>query len=108
MQLMTKAIENRLSKFPYRSQEGKGLEAEVIVKYFGGSSATWLITEGDQQEDGDWEFYGYVTLDGSEWEWGYFQLSEIMSLRFRPFGLGAERDLYMDKHAKVKDFVKVG
>lgn len=56
MQLMTKTIEMKLSRFPYRSQEGKGLEAEVIVKYFGGSNATWLVTEGDQQEDGDWEF----------------------------------------------------
>ena len=105
MQLMTKAIEKSFSKFPLRSQDGRGLEAEVIVKYFGGSSATWLVTEGEKLEDGDWEFFGYVTL-GYEWEWGYFRLSEISALRFPPFGLGVERDLYLGSHAKIKDMIK--
>ena len=34
MQLMTKEIEKKLSRHPFGSQESKGLDAEVIVKYF--------------------------------------------------------------------------
>lgn len=93
MKLLTKALEKKLEKFPFGSQEGKGDDAEVIVKFFGGSACTWLVTEGEKQEDGDWEFFGCVTL-GYEWEWGYFMLSEIEKVKFPPFGLPAERDLW--------------
>lgn len=101
MKLMTAEIEKRLEKHPLGSQEGLGDEAEVIVKFFGGYAATWLVTEGEKQEDGDWLFFGKVTIYGDEWEWGYFTLSELKGLRFPPFGLPIERDMYLDKHAKI-------
>ena len=101
MQLITKEIENAFRKYPLYSQDGLGGEAKVVVKFFGGSSATWLITEGEKQKDGDWLFYGYVTLGFPDefnrgkllWEWGYVTLSQLQEIRFKPFGLPVERDI---------------
>lgn len=103
MKLMTKAIEKKFEKFPLYSQDGMGQEAEVVVKFFGGAAATWLITEGEKQLNGDWELYGYCTL-GYGWEWGYVMLSELESLRFPPFGLSVERDMHC-KGKKVHELV---
>lgn len=98
MQLMTKEIEKAFEKFPLYSQDGKGDEAKIIVKFFGGSAATWLITEGRKDGD-DWLFFGKCTLGlpdpftgGLLWEWGYVTLKELEAIRF-PYGLGVERDL---------------
>lgn len=78
---------------PIGSQDGKGLNAEVLVKYFNPCGCgTWLITEAEREGD-DWRLYGYCHI--FEWEWGYLLLSELESLRL-PFGLGVERDLYTD------------
>lgn len=101
MQLMTKEIEDALKKHPIYSQDGKGEKAKVIVKYFGGSAATWLITEGEPLPRGDWEFFGFCTLGLPDpfrpgkliWEWGYVTLKQLQEMRFPPFGLGVERDL---------------
>lgn len=113
MELMTKELEERLSKFPMESQEDKGMDATIAVKYFGGSAATWLITEAEKQSDGDWLFFGFITLglpdfaDDSklQWEWGYVTLKELEDVRFPPFGLPTERDLYLSDDAKVRDEV---
>lgn len=87
MKLLTKQIERRLEKFPIRSQEGKGMDAEVIVKFFNAFGAgTWLVTEGEKLENGDWEFFGYSKI--FEWEWGYFRLSDLKQIR------GIEREIY--------------
>lgn len=87
MKLITAQIERRLEKFPIRSQDGKGKEAEVIVKFFNSFGAgTWLVTEGEKLENGDWEFFGYCKIH--EWEWGYFRLSDLARIR------GIEREIY--------------
>lgn len=105
--LITKDVLKKFEKYPISSQDGKGMDAKVLVKFFGGPAATWLITEGSPTEDGDYELFGYVTLDGYEWEWGYVMLSELQSLRFPPFGLPIERDMYeVDNNTTVKDLVK--
>ena len=91
--LMTRELENTFINYPLGSQDGKGTDAEVIVKYFNPCGAgTWLITEGEKQEDGDWLLFGYCHL--FEWEWGYVLLSELESVRL-PFGLTIERELYV-------------
>lgn len=74
----------------------------MLVKYFGGSAFTYLVTEAEQLPDGDWHLFGKATL-GFEWEWGYTLLSEIEALRFPPFGLPAERDLHLSLNARVCD-----
>lgn len=102
MLLMTKELEKKFQEYPLYSQEDKGMESEVVVKYFNPCGAgTWLITEGEKQEDGDWLFYGYCHL--FEWEWGYVTLSELESVVL-PFGLGIEREIY-GKRDKVKEYL---
>lgn len=100
-QLMTAEVEKALKKYPIRSQDGKGGDSKIIVKYFGGSAATWLIIEGEPQPNGDWLLYGFITLGLPDdfasgkllWEWGYVTLGQLRDIRFPPFGLGIERTL---------------
>ena len=103
MKLMTKEIERKLEKAGFYPPEDKPLEGnKVIVKYFNPCGAgTWLITEGEKQEDGDWLFYGYCYL--FEWEWGYVMLSELENVTL-PFGLKIERERYVTG-GKVKDYI---
>ena len=92
MKLMTKEIEKKLEKRPFCSTEGKGEDAEVVVKYFTpDANATWLITEGEQLDNGDWELFGLCHI--FVWEWGYVRLSELKEVRGH-LGLPVERDLY--------------
>ena len=102
MKLLTAEIIRRLEKHPFGSQEGKLDDAVVLVKFFGGGACTWLVTEGEKQEDGDWLFFGKATL-GYEWEWGYFTLSELEQMKFPPFDLGVERDMYLGNRVTVKE-----
>lgn len=75
---------------PLYSQEPKGLEAIVPVKYFTpDSSWSWYPTEFD----GDDLMFGLVS--GFEVELGYFGLSELESVR-GSLGLPIERDLYFE------------
>ena len=111
MELMNKELERHLRKYPMYSQDGKGENSEIAVKYFGGYAATWLITEAEKQQNGDWLFFGFITLGIRDlydnryllWEWGYVRLSELEDLRFPPFGLPVERDLYIHEKARVID-----
>lgn len=92
MLLMTKELEQTFEKYPLYSQEEKGLYSEVVVKYFNPCGAgTWLITEGEKQEDGDRLFYGYCHL---------FELESIDL----SFGLKIERELYATG-GKVRDYI---
>lgn len=102
MLLMTKELEQVLNDYPIGSQDGKGYDAKVIVKYFNPCGAgTWLITEGEKQENGDWLLFGYCNI--FEWEWGYVLLSELESIQL-PFGLKIERELYVTG-GTVKDYL---
>lgn len=101
MLLMTKELEAKLENYPIGSQDGLGEEAEVIIKYFNPCGAgTWLITEGEKQENGDWLLFGYMCI--FDWEWGYVMLSELESIQL-PFGLSIEREIY-GTVGKVKDY----
>lgn len=58
MKLFTKEVERKFQKHPFGSQEDKGFDAEVLVKFFNPYGAgTWLITEAEKQEDGDWMLF---------------------------------------------------
>ena len=103
MELINKELIEKFKKYPLYSQEDKGMDSEVVVKYFSPCGAgTWLINEAEQQEDGDWLMFGYCHI--CCWEWGYVLLSELQNLRL-PFGLTIERDLYVKEGATVKDLV---
>lgn len=103
MELLTDKIEQRFEKYPLYSQENKGMNSTVIVKYFNPVGAeTWLITEAEKQADGDWLLFGYCHIFC--WEWGYVSLKELQALRL-PFGLTVERDLYITDNATVKELI---
>ena len=92
MKLITKAIEAKLRKSPLYSHEGDSNPA-IIVKFFNPyGRGTWIVYEAERQADGDWLFFGEVTLFDTEW--GYFTLSELQGLRTRWGAPMIERDLY--------------
>lgn len=102
MLLMTKELEKKFEKYPFGSQEELLEDAEVVVKYFNPfGRGTWLITEGEKQENGDWLLFGYCHI--FEWEWGYVMLSELENIEL-PFGLKIEREIYVTG-GKVKDYI---
>ncbi len=84
---------------PLYSKEGQGLNAEVIARFFlPFSSVVWLVTEAEQQEDGDWLFFGYCHIQ--EWEWGYVLLSQIQEVNVR--GLTVQLDKGLKTGITVK------
>ena len=86
MKLLTQEIRKKLP--PLYSQEDKGGEAIVHVKFFTpDSNWTWLATSFDGEDI----FFGLV--EGFEKELGYFSLKELESVR-GGLGLPIERDLY--------------
>jgi len=106
MKLWTNEIEQKALNFPIGSQDGKGNNANVIVKYFNPYGAgTWIITEAERQEDGDWLLFGYCHI--FEWEWGYVMLSDIQNTKVNIFGckLPLERDLYIKENSTVSDLI---
>ena len=103
MNLLTDEIKELFKQYPLYSQDGKGMDSVVLVKYFNPCGAgTWLITEAEEQKDGDYLLFGYCHIFC--WEWGYVMLSELQNLKL-PFDLTIERDLYIPKDAKVKDLI---
>jgi hypothetical protein len=93
MKLLTKEIEQKLEHHPIGSQDKKGKDAEVVVKFFSPVGAgTWLITEAEKQNN-DWLMYGYCYI--TDWEWGYVSFNELKNVKL-PFGLSIERDLYAE------------
>jgi hypothetical protein len=86
MKLLTQEIRKKLP--PLYSQDGKGGEAVVQVKFFTpDSNFTFYATEFDGKDT----FFGLV--EGHEKELGYFSLSELEKVR-GPLGLPIERDLW--------------
>ena len=121
MKLMTKEIENLFKKL---GRQEKLDDPIVVAKFFNPTGAgTWYATEliyliKRTDEDGEPEtleveaskidefkdcevvdmlFFGYVSIHGDFCdEWGYFELSELESVKCPPFGLGIERDLFFN------------
>ena len=91
MKLLTAKI---LKDFEKTGSQADVEDPKVIVKFFGGGVPTWLATEYDSETE---MFYGYVSLfnDPSANEWGSFSLAELKELKFPPFGLPIERDMYL-------------
>ena len=95
MKLLTKEIISKLPKLGVMDNKPAN-QVPIVAKFFHPlSSWTWYVTEGEQNEDGDWTFFGLVR--GIETELGYFSLAELESFKDR-FSLGIERDLYFGQH----------
>ena len=64
MKLTHEEIISKFEKHPFHSQDGKGMDAEVLVKYFNPcGTGTWLITEAEREGD-DWRLFGYCHIYG--------------------------------------------
>lgn len=85
MNIFTKAQERQLVK---NGEAGEDTTRRPVVKLFGGAG-TWLISE----KDGD-TLFGLCDLGMGFPELGYVSQAELESIRFKPFGLGIERDLH--------------
>ena len=101
--LMPEELKNKIKEYPIYSQDGLKLDAKVLVKYFNPYGAgTWLILEGQELDDGDFELYGYIHI--LEWEYGYVLLSQLERIKFCNRA-SIERDLYT-KNETLGDFLK--
>lgn len=94
MKLITRKLEQRFEQIG--SQDGKGLDAIVIVKFFDPcGSWTWYATEYERERC---VFFGFV--DGDFPEWGTFSLQEFEEFNqqakryVKRLGLGIERDMH--------------
>ncbi len=93
MKLLTKAIESKLIanyKASLASENGS-VDHAPVVKFFGGGACTWLITEYNPDER---TFFGLCDLGFGSPEIGYVSRDELEAIRFKPFGLPVERDMY--------------
>lgn len=100
MKLITKELEKAFEAQPIYSQDGKGLNAKALAKFFFGS-ATWYVLEAER-EDNDWCFFGLVHI-GDEIEYGYFGMCELEETTMRGGVCFLERDLYFNVGTLVKD-----
>lgn len=104
--LVNKGIEAAFAKHPIYSQDGKGGEADILVKYFNPyGRGRWYVLEANKLPNDDYELYGIVDM-GQGKEYGYFRLSDLQGYVYKmrngyPVG-GIERDMYFGKK-KVKD-----
>ena len=89
MKILTKAL---LKKLPNIGDNEKNNKEHIAhVKLFGGSSWTWYITEYDPIQN-----LCFGLVDGFEKELGYFSLTELLELKFPPFGLPIVRDMWFE------------
>ena len=100
MQLMTKQIKEKLLR--NGDVTNRGNDHKPVVKFFGGGSCTWLITEMDSADDDT--LYGLCDLGIGLPELGYVSLDELKSLKFPPFGLGVERDKYFQPKMTLNEY----
>lgn len=104
MKLLTKELEKELKKYPFGSQEGKGVDARVIVHFFNPLGAgDWFITEGEKLEDGDYDLFGFCHLgDDDMAEFGCVRLSTLENLKL-PYQMKIERELHYPKDVTLKE-----
>ena len=88
MKLMTKKIKEQAEK---QYDLGSDMKQKVVAKYFGGSW-TWYLMNLDP-EDSD---YAWGIVNGHAVEMGSWQISELQKVKFKPFNLPVERDLYFE------------
>ena len=94
MKLITKVIQTKLEN-NYKVASETGEYVPVVLKLFGGSNKTWLITE--MEPDGD-TLRGLCDIGMGCCEYGTVSLSQLAQVRFKPFGLGIERDRYFQEN----------
>ncbi len=98
MKIFTKEILKKLPQL-YANEEKSPEEIKVPLKLFNPSGVgTWYITEYNPETG---IAFGWCDLGYSEL--GYVDLNELLSIRFKPFGLKVERDLYWDSNTTLAE-----
>ena len=77
------------------------IDFKPVVKFFGGGAFTWLITEYDEENE---LFFGLCDLGQGFPELGSVSREELESVRFPPFGLPVERDLYWTAKGTLSEY----
>ena len=99
--LLTKAIEEKLKKnYEKQVASEEHIEFKPVVKLFGGSACTWLITEYDEESN---QFFGLADLGLGFPELGWISREELENARFQ-FGLGVERDSYWSAEKTLSEY----
>jgi hypothetical protein len=92
MKLITKKIEEAFAKQGDCSQKSMK-DIKIVLKLFGGGAFTWYIYE---KLDDD-IYMAFVNLGDPEMaEIGTVSMTELESVKFPPFNLGIERDMYFE------------
>tara|TARA_R100000501_G_C2531215_1_gene54033 strand:- start:98 stop:415 length:318 start_codon:yes stop_codon:yes gene_type:complete len=94
MKLMTKAIKKQAEK---QYDLGSDMEQKVVARYFGGDWTWYLMNLDPENSD-----YAWGIVKGFAVEMGSWQMSELKKVKFKPFNLPVERDLYFEQ-MKAKD-----
>jgi hypothetical protein len=93
MELLTVELKEKLPAL--YAQESKK-DPTVYIKFFDPTGSwTWYATEGEETDNDDFLFFGYVV--GHDSELGYFTLSQLKKAKSGVNGilsLPIERDLY--------------
>lgn len=93
MKVMTAAQEKKMVKnFQEVMKTGDGSNHKPVIKLFGGGACTWLLTEYEPEAR---RFFGLCDLGMGSPELGYVSRDELEALRFPPFRLPIERDMYI-------------
>ena len=100
MKLLTKDLERRLVQNFMLNQNGEH-DFRPVAKFFGGTLATWLVTEYDPETQ---MFFGLCDLGLGEPELGYVSRAELESIRFPPFGLPVERDRWWEAKMTLSEY----
>ena len=100
MKILTSKITKALH---HNYKHGNGADLKPVLKLFGGSACTWLITELDPDTN---VAFGLCDLGMQCPELGYVSLDELTALKFAPFGLGVERDLHFEADKTIMEYTK--
>jgi hypothetical protein len=92
MKLITKKIEQAFEKQGYCGNKSMK-DIKIVLKLFGGGAFTWYLYE---KVDDD-IYMAFVNLGDPEMaEIGTVSMSELEGIKFPPFELGIERDMYFE------------
>lgn len=109
MKLLTVAQEAQLianfnlNNSPIASKQPNGyFDHKPVVKLFGGAACTWLLTELNPENR---MFFGLCDIGMGFPELGYVMEEELLSIRFKPFGLKVERDLHFKPTKTINEYL---
>lgn len=102
MKLLTKEVLTKLLKNGQMTLDGKEVDHKPVAKFFGGGACTWLITELDPRDNDT--MFGLCDIGHGTPELGYVSFKELQSLRFPPFRLPIERDLYFTPDKTLTEY----